>query len=85
MPKTSVVERKKGHASTYKRKPKSPPRVHIREVDAAKVRNEMSARGMTRDELWEIRRAAKLYGLFAGDRFRRGFMGGSTRRNSRKN
>ena len=85
MPKTSVVERRKGYASTYKRKLKSPPRVHIREVDAAKVRNEMSARGMTRNALWKIRREAKLYGLFAGDPFRRAFRGGATRRNTRKN
>jgi len=86
MPKTSVVEVKKGHAATYKSKPKSQPRIHIRQVDASKVHNEMSARGITRDELWEIRREAGLYGLFKGDPYRRAFRGGRrTRRNTRKN
>lgn len=75
MPKTSIVERKKGYATTYKK---------IREVNAAKVRNEMSARGMTRNALWKIRREAKLYGLFAGDPFRRAFRGGDSRRHMRR-
>jgi CBS-domain-containing membrane protein len=82
MPKTSVVERKKAHATTYK---KSKPRVHIREVDAAKVRTEAEARGITRDELWEIRHEARLYGLFKGDPYKRAYMGGRRARRTRKN
>ena len=82
MPKTSLVERKKGHATTYK---KSKPRVHIRKVDAKKIRTELEARrtagqNLTRDELWEIRREAGLYGLFAGDPFKREYMGGKRTR-----
>jgi hypothetical protein len=70
MPKTSTS------------KAKSRGKVHIRQHDARKVQDEMMARGISRQELWEIRRAAGLYGLFAGDTFKRAYMGG---RRTRKN
>jgi len=70
MPKTSTS------------KSKSRGKVHIRQHDARKVQDEMIARGISRQELWEIRRAAGLYGLFAGDTFKRAYMGG---RRTRKN
>jgi hypothetical protein len=63
-------------------KAKSKAKVHIRQHDARKVQDEMIARGITRQELWEIRRAAGLYGLFAGDTYKRAYMGG---RRTRKN
>jgi len=71
MPKTSTLK------SKSKRKAKV-----IRQHDARKVQDEMIARGISRQELWEIRRAAGLYGLFAGDTFKRAYMGG---RRTRKN
>jgi hypothetical protein len=70
MPKTSTS------------KSKSKRKAHIRQHDARKVQDEMIARGLSRQELWEIRRSAGLYGLFAGDTFKRAYMGGKrTRKN----
>jgi hypothetical protein len=63
-------------------KAKSKGKLHIRQHDARKVQDEMIARGITRQELWEIRRTAGLYGLFAGDTYKRAYMGG---RRTRKN
>jgi hypothetical protein len=63
-------------------KSKSKRKAHIRQHDARKVQDEMIARGISRQELWEIRRSAGLYGLFAGDTFKRAYMGGKrTRKN----